>query len=205
MELQVDGLSKRFARQWVFRDLTLHIPSGTRVGVTGPNGAGKSTLLKIISGALPQSLGRITYRSGNTEITRDTLYKYLTFAAPYADLIEELTLAEAWQFHRRFKAWLPGVAKWDGFLEAMAYPFDPAIQIVAMSSGMKQRLRLAFAVFTRSELLILDEPTSNLDEPGVTWFHSILDAYGGGRTVIIASNVRGDLRTCGQYVELGSP
>jgi ABC-type multidrug transport system ATPase subunit len=203
MEVQINGLAKRFASQWVFRDLNLKISSGTQTAVTGPNGSGKSTLLKIIAGALPQSMGRITYVIGGKEISSDKIYTHVSFAAPYGQMIEELTLPEAWKFHGRFKTWIPELNAYGAFTQSLRYRFNDGTPISVMSSGMKQRIRLAFAVYTLSDLLILDEPTSNLDEDGVAWFHEVLSQFGKGRTVVIASNVRDDVRGCQDEIRLG--
>jgi ABC-type multidrug transport system ATPase subunit len=204
MEVQTDGLAKRFATQWVFRDLNLHIDSGTAVAVTGPNGSGKSTLLKIIAGALPPTMGKITYRLNDKEIAADRIYRHVSFAAPYAEMIEELTLFESWKFHGQFRTWLPQVDGFQEFSEAMSYRFNAETPINAMSSGMKQRIRLAFALFSVSDLLILDEPTSNLDVDGVRWFHEALSRFAPGKSVLIASNVQEDLRGCQGEVRMGS-
>lgn len=203
MELRVEGLSKRFAGQWVFRKLAFEIPSKSHFAITGPNGSGKSTLLKILAGALPPSEGKVSYTCDQGEITPDRVYGHLTFAAPYADLIEELTLSEAWHFHRKFRLMIPEADSFEAFLTSLAYPFDPVAQIQSMSSGMKQRLRLGFAILTKSTLLILDEPTSNLDEEGIAWFHDLLGAHGKDRTVVIASNIRSDLESCSSGLGLG--
>lgn len=203
MEVRVDGLSKRYTTHWVFRDLTYTIPPATMFAVRGPNGSGKSTLLKILSGALPPTRGQIEYRLNSEHVASDAVYRHLTFAAPYADLVEELTLREAWHFHRRFRSYLGKAATFDAFHRALAYPFDAAMQIRAMSSGMKQRLRLAFALLTESSLVLLDEPTSNLDDSGIAWFHDLLSHSAGSRTVIIASNVQADLAGCTAGVDLG--
>lgn len=204
MEVRVEGLSKRFAAQWVFRRLAFEIPPSTHFAVTGPNGSGKSTLLKILAGALPASEGKIVYTSDQKEIRPEDIFRHLSFAAPYADLIEELTVPEAWRFHRKFRAMSPEAGTLDGFLAAMDYPFDPVVYIQSMSSGMKQRLRLAFALLTESALLILDEPTSNLDESGIAWFHKLLERRGEDRTVVIASNVQADLASCDGRLDLGN-
>lgn len=204
MEVRIDGLSKRFTGHWVFRDLTFRIPAGSHFAVTGPNGAGKSTLLKIIAGALPQSSGSLAWSVNGREIQADQLHAHVAFAAPYVSLIEELTLREAWSFHRKFRHWRSGFDAFPVFMETLQYGYDPDLPLQAMSSGMKQRLRLAFAVGTVSSLLILDEPTSNLDENGIQWFHELLPLIDPAVTVVIASNVREDLRSCGDSLSLRS-
>ncbi len=205
MEIQIDGLAKRYVSHWVFRKLSIVIPSFTHVAVTGPNGSGKSTLLKIISGALYPSEGLITCMKDGKEISADTLYTHVAFAAPYTEMIEEMTLAEAVRFHLHFRSFYPDVAHYSAFVRHLSFEFRPDQQIQLMSSGMKQRLRLAFALCTQSPLLLLDEPTSNLDESGIRWFHDSLKRFGTDRTVIIASNIVEDLSSCTSHITLGNP
>lgn len=205
MEVHIDRLAKRYLTHWVFRDLSAVISSGLRVSVTGPNGAGKSTLLKIVSGALHPSEGVIAYHKAGAIIPTDKVYAELTFAAPYTEMIEEMTLREALQFHQRFRKFYPDVTEERQFIQALLFDFQPDQQIQLMSSGMKQRLRLAFAICTQSTLLLLDEPTSNLDEAGIHWFHGLLERFGKDRTVVIASNVREDLQSCQMEISLAKP
>ena len=202
MEVRIDGLAKRFVSHWVFRNLTCTIPAHTHLAITGPNGSGKSTLLKIISGALYPSEGAVSYWLNGASIPPDRLYAQIAFAAPYAEMIEEMTLREAYRFHRRFREFYPDLSQPNTFIEMLEFDFDPDQPMGQMSSGMKQRLRLAFALATRSSILLLDEPTSNLDTPGIQWFHGLLDHLGAMRTTLIASNVDADLRTCTEQINL---
>jgi ABC-type multidrug transport system ATPase subunit len=204
MEIEIDGLAKRYVSHWVFRNLTVNISTGTHLAVTGPNGSGKSTLMKIISGALYPSEGSVIYRMNDTRITPDTRYKHIAFAAPYAELIEEMTLPEAVRFHSRFRTFYPRVDTYEMFVRDLNFDFPSDQRIQFMSSGMKQRIRLAFAICTQSSLLLLDEPTSNLDESGILWYHELLDRFSQDRTVIIASNVESDLASCPVRLSMGN-
>ncbi len=204
MEIEIDGLAKRYIHRWVFRNLTLHIPAFSHLAVTGPNGSGKSTFVKIVSTALSPSEGTLTYRLDGMHITPESIFRYVSFAAPYAEMIEEMTLPEAVRFHQRFKPFYSEVGSYGLFTRELNYEFPSDQQIQHMSSGMKQRIRLAFALCTRTPLLVLDEPTSNLDEPGIRWYHAMLDRFGHDRTVIIASNVEADLLSCRQRLSLES-
>ena len=203
MELRIDGLSKRYVSHWVFRNLTASIQANTHFAITGPNGSGKSTLLKILSGALHPSEGTVTYRKANKHINADSIFSQISFAAPYAEMIEEMTIPEALRFHSRFRVFYQEVAELDAFCASLEFEFRQDQQIQFMSSGMKQRLRLAFAMGTRSSVLLLDEPSTNLDSGGVQWFHRMLSRFGTERTVVISSNARADLVTCTQQLHLG--
>ena len=193
MEVILDKISKRFATNWIFKDLTVRLPSGSVLGVKGSNGSGKTTLLKIIAGALVPTCGTATYKLGNLTIADDRLFRHVSYAAPYADIIEDFALRECIDFHIRFKPFRQGIDA-ANFLDLLDYPFRPDQFIRNYSSGMKQRLRLALAICTRSDLILLDEPTSTLDANGRQWFHQLLAAHKGDRSVVIASNDEEDFR-----------
>ena len=201
MEIIADGLAKRYRTHWVFRDMSLTIPSGSKTGITGPNGSGKSTLLKVLSGALPPSQGKVRYLLRDREIPLSDIFRYVSFAAPYVDLIDEMTVAESVQFHRRFRK-LKGGLDLSGVLEALGGHFRATTAIHEMSSGMKQRMRLVLALCSEAEILLLDEPTTNLDDQGQQWFHSMLNEWCGPVTLLIASNDAADMAACTNWIRL---
>jgi ABC-type multidrug transport system ATPase subunit len=202
MEVRIEALSKRFEHRWVFRDISLHVPAGSCLAVTGPNGSGKSTFLKIIGGLLHASSGHISHIQDGRLIPPDDVSRTIAFAAPYAEMIEEMTLQEAYRFHAQFRSMHPDCRTFDAFREMLEFDFHKSQQLRFMSSGMKQRLRLALALCTDAALFLLDEPTSNLDDQGNAWFHALMQACRPGRTIVIASNVHEDLTACTQRLAL---
>jgi ABC-type multidrug transport system ATPase subunit len=201
MHLSLDNAGKRFRLEWIFRGLTLHIPSGTRCAVLGPNGSGKSTLMKVLSGHLSLSKGSILYHFHNTAIEPDAVYRSMAYAAPYIELIEELTLEEAVRFHSRLKPLLTGydVAR---VLETLALPRARHKEIRFFSSGMKQRVKLALALCSDTPVVLLDEPATNLDVQGIDWYQRLIESLAGNRTVIIASNDPHDAEFCPEHVQI---
>src|SRR5690349_7360235 len=104
MQIVTEKLGKRFNLEWIFRDLNLNFQTNKSYAITGPNGSGKSTLLQIISGIIPHSEGSIIYSDHNNKnIPAEEIYKYVSIASPYQELIEEFTLAEHIDFHLKFK------------------------------------------------------------------------------------------------------
>lgn len=201
MEILVDRLGKRFNRQWVFRNLSSHIPTAQKLAIAGPNGSGKSTLLKILAGALPQSTGTCTYTLNDKALGESQIPGHITFTGPYVELIDELTLREHMRFHVRFRALRSEVAF--GNIPAMlGKNFWWEMQVGTMSSGMQQRLKLLLALCTQAGVVLLDEPTTNLDAEGKTWFQDLLAEYCADSTVIIASNDEDDLRSCTERIFL---
>lgn len=187
MEVTLAGIGKRFGLETVFRGVELKLASGSRTAILGPNGSGKSTLLQVIAGALVPTDGTVTHSLNDAMVPYDMVYKHVSIAAPYLGLYEDLSLAQAIDFHARFKPFKPGVTSAD--LARIAY-LDHALEkpVLHFSSGMKQRLKLALAILSDTPLLLLDEPASNLDADAVEWFRKLLAENLDGRTLVVASN-----------------
>jgi len=201
MKINLTNAGKRFNREWIFRGATINFVSGKAYAVTGPNGSGKSTLLQAIGGVLQLSEGSIGYEISNrqsatgnqkSEIENQKLgdeeaYKHISFCAPYLDVIEEMTLTEFLEFHRQFKPLLSSfnVKK---IIEEIGLEAAAGKQIRYYSSGMKQRVKLAQAIFSDTAIVLLDEPCSNLDAKGIELYHSLINNYCKERLVIVCSN-----------------
>ena len=165
MLIEAVGLGKRFQRDWIFRGLTHRFQPGSATAVLGPNGAGKSTLLNTISGQLLPTEGTLTYTLAGRPVDVDDLPRHLAYAAPYLELLEELTLLELLRFHTQFKPLRPGISL-DTFMGILYLEKSRNQLIREFSSGMKQRLKLGLALYADAPLLLLDEPTTNLDATG---------------------------------------
>ena len=199
MQIIATGLGKRFQRDWIFRGLTRSFQPGSATAVLGPNGAGKSTLLNTISGQLLPTEGELTYILGGRPVAVEDLPRHLAYAAPYLELLEELTLMELLQFHTQFKPLRPGVSL-DKLIDLM-YLENSRHQLVReFSSGMKQRLKLALALYADAPLLLLDEPTTNLDATGMAWYQEHVEATRAGRTVLLSSNVATEYAFCDEVL-----
>ena len=195
MQIEAIGLSKRYARDWIFRNLTHTFRPGTATAVLGPNGAGKSTLLNTLSGQLLPTAGTLSYTHQGRLVPVEELPPLLAYAAPYLELIEELTLIELLLFHTRFKPLRPGLAH-KQLIELMYLEKSSHKLVRDFSSGMKQRLKLALALYADTPLLLLDEPTTNLDRAGVAWYLEHAAATLAGRTVLVSSNVPEEYSFC---------
>lgn len=140
----LDAAAKRYQQDWIFRNLSYRFESGKRYALLGPNGSGKSTLLKALSGNLTLSKGTVHFFVGEKKIPDAETYRYVSLAAPYVELIEELTLDEALRFHAALKPLLPGLRHSD-LREILRLPRAANKEIRFFSSGMKQRVKLALA------------------------------------------------------------
>lgn len=201
MRIELKSVSKRYRNEWVLRQVELALQTPQRYAVTGPNGSGKSTLLRLISGQLSPSKGQVSFFQEGRSVDPALVYRHLSFAAPYMELIEEFTLQEAIAFHTRFKP-LTGDLSVSGLIDLLNFQKAAGKQIRFFSSGMKQRLRLALAICSESRLLLLDEPTTNLDAQGIAWYRALIDAYGGDRLIIVASNTEVDYAFCTEYIDI---
>ena len=187
MQIILKGAGKKYNKEWIFKNIDKSISTGSPLAVIGPNGSGKSTLMLIISGWTLPSTGTISYIQNDNDIPPDEFYKSVDFVAPYTELVEELTLIEFLKFHFNFKSLRDGMSvrdvihnsKLDGNEEKFIKHF---------SSGMKQRLKLAIGIYSASPLLLLDEPTTNLDQENKKWYSEEIKSILGNKTVIIASN-----------------
>jgi ABC-type multidrug transport system ATPase subunit len=187
MNVQLVNIGKRFKSEWIFRKVNHNFKPETITAILGPNGSGKSTLLQCAAGYVVPSEGELKYSIESQAINIEDVFKHLSIASPYINLNESLTLKEVVDLQRKFKPFLSEFTTEQiisiSNLEAAT---NKAIQ--NFSSGMKQRLRLTLAILADSKLLFLDEPLSNLDKAGESWYHQMLGDYSAGRTIVICSN-----------------
>lgn len=201
MEITVKDLGKQFKEEWIFRNLDYRFLSENIYAIIGPNGSGKSTLIQVLSGYLPQSNGTVNYRSGEGTISPEDFYLHISVATPYIELIEEFTTRELLEFHFKFKALSPSIHL-DEFLEVIELAGTDDKMIKNFSSGMKQRLKLGLAFYAQAPIILLDEPTTNLDAKGVDWYQALLDTNKHQKLIVIASNQPYEYSQCNQQVNI---
>jgi ABC-type multidrug transport system ATPase subunit len=199
--IQVKNASKRFHNEWIFKNLDLELSSGDTLAITGGNGSGKSTLLKCLSGAIPLTSGTIQYQAGSTQISEEHWFRSLALATPYLELPEEFTLSEVINFHFQFKNPLQNRTNTE-ILEVLGLEKHKSKAISQFSSGMKQRVKLALAIFSEVPFLLLDEPTTNLDTQGLSWYLKLIQQYSPGRIIVICSNDPREYDFCEKKITL---
>lgn len=187
MKITLQNIGRRFNRDWIFRNIDYTFTSGETYAILGPNGSGKSTLLQVLNGSLAPSTGDIKYFLDDNPIEIDTVFKHVSLAAPYLELIEEFTMDEMTNFHFKFKSYRAGMNK-DAVIDLLNLQGGRNKMIKYFSSGMKQRLKLALAFCSDTPMLMLDEPTSNLDTQGVDWYLNLVQQFAADRLTIICSN-----------------
>lgn len=200
-QIEINRLSKRYGYQWIIKDLTCQFLSDSINGIAGNNGSGKSTLIKMISGFLSPTQGEINYLIDQKKIQTAEIFNHLSLAAPYTDLINEFTLEEMFVFHQKFKSFRDPISFAD-FEYQIELKGQGKKSLTYFSSGMKQKIQLAFALLSNTQILLLDEPTSFLDAGAKDWFASILNKNKANRIVILASNDTFDIKLCDKVLEL---
>ncbi|MGF1923698.1 MAG: ABC transporter ATP-binding protein [Bacteroidia bacterium] len=201
MNIALNNIGRRFNQEWIFKGINYQFEQGGRYAILGPNGSGKSTLISVILGSLTPSEGKLTYDNPN-EINVENIYRYISFAAPYIDLIEEFTLQETIAFHFQFKSYADGLNQAEVLgLLGLEKSQDKALK--HFSSGMKQRTKLALACCSNSPILLLDEPTSNLDTQGIDWYLALIERLGSNKTIIVGSNQEHEYSFCQARLNIG--
>lgn len=198
MQISLHNTGKRYNREWIFRKVDYVFEPNLAYAITGPNGSGKSTLLQVIAGALQHNSGSLTYTAEDGKQIEEP-YAHIAFAAPYLDLIEEMTSTEFLNFHEKFK---PLTHSIPAILKEVNLENAADKQIRYFSSGMKQRLKLAQAFFTNAPVLLLDEPTSNLDKEGIHLYQKLIKGQQGKKLIIISSNDVQEYDFCNEVIDI---
>lgn len=195
MKVSLTDAGKRFNRDWIFRHFTYTFEEGNSYAIIGPNGSGKSTLLQVLSGSMQLSEGGGQWAMGNGPLANEDVYKLVSICAPYLEVVEEMTLKEFLEFHHHFKPFLPSFSI-ENIISIIGLHEAINKQIRFYSSGMKQRVKLAQAIFSDTPFLLLDEPCTNLDSTGIELYHRLIDQYCTRRLVIVSSNDEIEYRFC---------
>lgn len=204
MRLVADRLVRSFGARRIVGPLSVELLEGRVLGVAGANGSGKTTLLKTVAGLLRPTAGTVQLEeNGTSRPTRDVPER-IGWVAPDLALYGELTPAENLAFFSRLGGLPVDRSTIDGKLEAVG--LDPkrvaALPTRALSTGQRQRVKLAFATLRRPALLLLDEPGANLDVAGREIVRIVVETQRAHGAVVIASNDPGDLALADETVRL---
>jgi heme exporter protein A len=202
LAIEAQGLAHRYAPGRGLEAVSFTLTGPGSALIAGANGAGKSTLLRIVAGLLRPSAGSLQVSESGRALDPAARRMRVGFASPDLQFYDELSAAE----NLEFAAAARGLSEPQGAarealvrvgLEARARDRVPAL-----SSGMRQRLRLAFALLGRPPLLLIDEPGSHLDEGGRAALRAIVDEERRHALVLVAGNEEGDRSLGGEKIEL---
>lgn len=200
ISLQVTNLNKKFNRHTVFKELSFEHKKGV-LGIAGSNGSGKSTLLKCLSYLLKPNSGQIIWKNQETEMDQKQVKSYIGYAAPYISLYDELSVYENLVFLLEVGGRTAEDEILHALLERVQIPHLKNQMYGSLSTGQKQRAKLAAALVRDPEILMLDEPGSNLDEQGHELVSSIVsDARENGKLIFLASNDPNEISLCDEVV-----
>jgi ABC-type multidrug transport system ATPase subunit len=185
--ISIKDAGKKFGSQWIFKNVNLEIPPAQKLVILGLNGSGKSTLLQAISGFLTLSKGSLNYYEQDAELDTEIFYQSISIASPYLELVEDFTLKEMVEHVSVFKPFLQSFSTQDVIeMSGLKQHQDKYIRL--FSSGMKQRLKLTLAILADAPILLLDEPTTNLDATVIDWYKQMIKQYAQQKTIIVCSN-----------------
>ncbi len=203
MKITLENIGKKFISEWILRGVNLEFDSGQSYTFVGPNGSGKSTLIQLLMGIVPPSEGTLRYEHQGREIDVDDWYREMILAAPYLELIEEFTLRELVEFHQKFKPLKNGIgaAEFEEFVQ-LSHARNKVVR--HFSSGMKQRVKLGLAFLSDVPVVILDEPTSNLDAQGVQWYLDNVTNLTENQMVVLGSNQPQEYEFCKNIISVSA-
>lgn len=187
VSIQLNGIGKKYVNEWIFKNVSLSISPSQKLVILGSNGSGKSTLLQTIASFLIPSKGELTWSNGQEKIAEESIYKHLSLASPYMELIEDLTLEESVEHQKKFKPFLNNYNTKD-VIELMELQHASKKFIRNYSSGMRQRVKLGLAILADCPVLLLDEPCTNLDARSIEWYRSLIQKFALNKTVVVCSN-----------------
>lgn len=200
--ITLENCGKRFNRNWIFKDINRTFTSGTSYAILGANGSGKSTLLQCMAGYMAISKGKVVFTENNQPVQEDHKYRYISLASPFLELVEEFTLRETVDFHFRMKKPV-FINHPKEIIEITGLQASADKQLKFFSSGMKQRVKIALAVFSETPVLMLDEPCTNFDAKGIEWYHQLIENHTQNRLVIVASNQPNEYSFCKEIIKMG--
>ncbi|MEQ9423976.1 MAG: ATP-binding cassette domain-containing protein [Cyclobacteriaceae bacterium] len=201
LKIKCDDIGKRFIKQWIFKNFNYQFESGRSYAITGPNGSGKSTLAQILMGYLTPSSGKVSFVLNGKKVEVEDIFKHLGFASPYMQLIEDFTLDEMISYHFTFKEIIDDLSISD-FKKKTYLEKSSGKQVKNFSSGMKQRLKLGLVFYSNCDLMILDEPTTNLDADGIKWYTEQVQQACKNKLCIISSNIMKEYEFCDERIDL---
>jgi heme exporter protein A len=212
--LRAVDVGQNFGSLLLFRRLSFEVGGAESLAITGSNGSGKSTLLRIVSGVLTPKAGRVELETGGAPVDDAERPLHMGLVAPYLSVYDDLTARENLAFLARAR----GRAATED--SAPSTPADEQIASVlrrvglggreddlvrTFSSGMKQRVKYAAAMLPEPDVLLLDEPSANLDVAGIEMVRTVMDwQLDAGRILVVATNVASEADACDDIIRVES-
>ena len=201
--LRARDVSKRFGARAVFRDVNFSISRGAVVAVVGRNGAGKSTLLRIVAGLERASRGEIVWHDADGQTWKnDDLRLLCGLSAPDAPHPRELSVLENLEFSARVRGSSTRNDQLLAHLELFGLKERARDLTGELSSGLRARLSLALATLHAPSILLLDEPSANMDEAGREITRRVLQEQRARGIALVATNDEREAGWCDARLKL---
>ena len=204
LKLDVQNLAKRFGARKVFDNISFTLEPGQSIAIVGPNGSGKTTLLRLLIGFSIPTKGRVVYSEEGKHLDFDSYRKHLAFVSPYLALYGSLTARENLHFISRVNGDKVSDPEIESALALVGLEGRGDDFVSAHSSGMLQRLKYAAAVLKNPAILMIDEPTSNLDDSGKKIIFDLIDKSRKDCIIILATNEKEEYSLADRLCQLGS-
>jgi heme exporter protein A len=201
VRLVIDGLAKSYPGRPVFSNISAAVETGRRLIIIGPNGSGKTTLIRILCAFIRPSNGKVTLEIGDEKLSYLEMRPHIGLISPDLVLYDELTAMENLSFFAKVSGSHFDKAELSRSLAEVGLKGRADDLVGSYSSGMKQRLKYCLALLRNPELLLLDEPTANLDEGGKEIVDNIIRNHRG--IAVIATNEKAELVYGDQILRLG--
>ena len=185
MEIILNNISKSFGSNEVIKNFNFLFEKKS-YGIIGKNGSGKSTLLKLIGNLILPTQGNIKYNFNK----RKDILKHMFFCAPYQDIISELTVKEFLLFHMKFRKLKFNINE---VLDIFKLEKYNDTKIENLSSGTIQKIKLMITFYSDSDFILLDEPTTNLDDEGKKIYFKLMEQFSIKKGIIVATNDKKDI------------
>ncbi len=205
IQLTAQGLGQQFGRLVLFRQMEFALHAGTSVAVTGANGSGKSTLLRILLGLLTPTVGTVQLQVDAEAVPRAERVQHMGLVAPYLGVYDALSARENLSFLATARRVPDADTRIAAVLDRVGLTNRANDAVGTYSSGMRQRVKVAAALLHRPPILILDEPSTNLDAPGRSMVRALQEEHvAQGGLLIVATNHASEAATCDRTVAIGT-
>ncbi len=182
--------------------LNLELRQGESVAITGPNGSGKTTLLKLLLALLRPSSGKVTYFDNDRVLSQAELRHRISFVSPYLSLYDQLSAEENLQFFTAVRGGNITGKEIDSLLHRVGLEGRGMDLVSDYSTGMKQRLKYVVAMSNKPDFLLIDEPSSGLDDSGKAMMTALIEEQRAGSIIIIATNEKEEYSLASQQCRL---
>jgi heme exporter protein A len=198
--LTVSNVCKQYDQRLVLSGVSFSASAGESVVIAGANGSGKSTLLRIVCGLTTLSSGEVTWQTQEGALSPTQMLRRLGYVSPELGLYDRLSAFEHLETFARLRCLQLGPDVLSETLRRFGLGESMHRAVGEFSSGMKQRVKLALATIHSPDVLVLDEPSSNLDEDGRQLVRELIHEVARHGLVLLATNEVQEVAEYGQTV-----